>query len=70
MSAKIYSCKNCGFIFTRVGECDQCPDCGKYAIRLANEEEIKEFEYRKSHPDDDNMDIRSIFGRELPKSGE
>lgn len=52
MAAKIYSCKNCGFIFTRVGECDQCPDCGKYTVRLANEKEIKEFEYRKSHPED------------------
>ena len=29
MAAKIYVCDNCGFLFTRTGECDQCPDCGK-----------------------------------------
>lgn len=53
MGAKIYTCKNCGFIFTRVGECEQCPDCGKHTVRTANEEEIREFEYRKNHPEDD-----------------
>ena len=68
MAAKIYSCKNCGFIFTRVGECNQCPDCGKYTIRLANEEEIKEFEYRKSHPDD-NWDAPQFSGGESLKPG-
>ena len=69
MAAKIYSCKNCGFIFTRVGECDQCPDCGKYTVRLANKEEIKEFEHRKRHPDNDEFDIRDIPGTVSSKSG-
>ena len=68
MAAKIYSCKNCGFIFTRVGECDQCPDCGKYTVRLANDEEIKEFDYRKSHPDSDDHDIRNAVGTDSSKS--
>ncbi len=53
MAAKIYTCKNCLFVFTRVGECEQCPDCGKMTVRLANEEEIKEFEDRLKHPEDD-----------------
>lgn len=29
MARKYYTCTNCGFIFTRTGDCDQCPDCGK-----------------------------------------
>lgn len=61
MGAKIYTCKNCGFIFTRVGECEQCPDCGKHTVRTANEEEIREFEYRKNHPEDD-METPFGFG--------
>lgn len=68
MAAKIYSCKNCGFIFTRVGECDQCPDCGKYTVRLANDEEIKEFDYRKSHPDNDDFDSRKTARVDPSKS--
>ena len=68
MAAKIYSCKSCGFIFMRVGECDQCPDCGKYTVRLANETEIKEFEYRKSHPDNDEFDVRNIAMDDSSKS--
>ena len=68
MAAKIYSCKNCGFIFMRVGECDQCPDCGKYSVRLANEKEIKEFEYRKTHPDNDEFDVRNIAMDDSSKS--
>lgn len=37
-----YKClsKNCGFIFTRAGECTQCPDCGKEMLREATQEEI------------------------------
>lgn len=62
MGAKIYTCKNCGFIFTRVGECEQCPDCGKYTVRTANEEEIQEFEYRKNHPEDGDWDSPPIVG--------
>ena len=63
MGAKIYTCKNCGFIFTRVGECEQCPDCGKYTVRTANEEEIREFEYRKNHPEAGGWDSPPIVGR-------
>ena len=43
----IYACDNCHFLFKRVGETDQCPDCGKYCIRTANEEEIAEFLNRR-----------------------
>lgn len=37
-----YKClnKNCGFVFTRVGECIKCPDCGKENLREATKEEI------------------------------
>ena len=43
----IYVCDACHFLFKRVGEPEQCPDCGKYSIRTANEEEIAEFLNRK-----------------------
>ena len=38
----IYTCDNCHFVFSRVGRVEQCPDCGKFTIRPANEGERKE----------------------------
>lgn len=42
----VYTCDNCGFIFSRSTETEQCPDCGKFAVRPADEDEQKEFEHR------------------------
>ena len=42
----IFTCDNCGFIFSRSEETEQCPDCGKYEVRPANEEEQEEFAQR------------------------
>lgn len=42
----VFTCDNCGFIFSRTAETEQCPDCGKYAVRPADEDEQKEFEQR------------------------
>ena len=42
----IFTCDNCRFIFSRVEETDQCPDCGKHAVRPANEAEQEEFSAR------------------------
>lgn len=42
----IFTCDDCGFIFSRSEETEQCPDCGKYEVRPANEEEQKEFAQR------------------------
>lgn len=42
----VFTCDNCGFIFSRTAETEQCPDCGKYAVRPADEDEQKEFEHR------------------------
>lgn len=42
----ILTCDNCGFIFSRSEETEQCPDCGKYEVRPANEEEREEFATR------------------------
>ena len=39
----IFTCDNCGFIFSRSEETEQCPDCGKYAVRKANEAEKLEY---------------------------
>lgn len=42
----VYCCDNCGFIFSRSEETEQCPDCGKYEVRPANEAEQEEFSAR------------------------
>lgn len=47
MAAKVYVCDNCGFMFTRTGECEQCPDCGKKMVRDASPEEKEEFAKRQ-----------------------
>ena len=39
----ILTCDNCGFIFSRSEETDQCPDCGKHLVRPADEDEQGEF---------------------------
>ncbi len=42
----IFTCDNCGFMFSRSEETEQCPDCGKYEVRPANEAEQTEFAQR------------------------
>lgn len=42
----IYACDMCKFLFKRVSEPEQCPDCGKYNIRPATNEEVDEFNNR------------------------
>lgn len=38
----IFICNNCGFLFERTIEPDQCPDCGKENIETAKtEDQIK-----------------------------
>ena len=39
----IYVCEKCHFTFERVGNIEQCPDCGKMNIRQAKEDEIKNY---------------------------
>jgi len=52
----IYKClrDNCGFLFSRAGEPECCPDCGGRAIKLADAIEQQEFENRKKAWDDDS----------------
>ena len=40
----VYACDNCHFLFSRTAEPEQCPDCGKYAVRPADEAERQEYE--------------------------
>lgn len=49
----IYACDNCGFLFSRSSEPEQCPDCGKNAVRPANKVEQKEFAARLSRTPED-----------------
>ncbi len=43
----IYCCDACKFLFERIGEITQCPDCGKVMIREASEAEKEEYKRNK-----------------------
>jgi len=46
----VYACDNCRFLFHRAAEPEQCPDCGKYTVRPADEAERQEYEERLKEP--------------------
>lgn len=46
----VYACDNCHFLFSRTTEPEQCLDCGKYAVRPADEAERREYEKRLKEP--------------------
>lgn len=39
----IFTCSACKYTFAHEGECEQCPDCGKYKVRLATDKEKADF---------------------------
>ena len=39
----IYTCSSCRFTFSRVGDVESCPDCGKPFIREATDKEKAEY---------------------------
>lgn len=39
----VYKCENCSFLFESDLTMTQCPDCGKTAIRPAEESECEEY---------------------------
>ena len=45
----LYACetKDCRFLFESEKEPERCPDCGKKKIRLANSQEIEEYQKRE-----------------------
>lgn len=43
----IFACDACHFLFEAEHRPDQCPDCGKYKVRHAEQEEIDEYAKRK-----------------------
>ena len=48
----LYACDNCSYLFESNEELEQCPNCGKFAIRVANDQEIEEFDSRANDWDD------------------
>ena len=48
----IYTCSSCRFTFSRVGEIENCPDCGKPYVREATDKEKDE--YIKYHEEINN----------------
>ncbi len=39
----IYKCETCGYMFDSSNEVEQCPDCGKYMVKQADDKEILEY---------------------------
>lgn len=54
----IYKCQReyCGFLFSRAGEPDVCPDCGSHAIRPATLSEQREYEDNLNKIQNDNTE--------------
>ena len=50
---KLYACDACHFLFESDESINQCPDCGKYRVRPANETEIAEYEARALEVDNE-----------------
>ena len=50
----IYTCGGCRFTFRRSGEIENCPDCGKPAVREATDKEKEE--YRKNRAEYDKTE--------------
>lgn len=44
----IFACDFCHYLFGDEAQPEQCPDCGKYKVRPATDQEIEEFVKRKS----------------------
>lgn len=42
----VYVCEHCHFEFERMSDVEQCPDCGKMAIREATSQEASVFRNR------------------------
>ena len=55
----IYKCEKCHYLFQPAKEPDEekndyyrCPDCGKFAVRVATDAERKEYEIQRKTVDD------------------
>ena len=48
----LLACNHCNYLFESDKLVDQCPDCGKYAVREANENEIEEYSSRTTEWED------------------
>jgi len=47
----IYTCNYCHFTFSRVGKVENCPDCGKSAVREANDKEKTDYKKYREEQD-------------------
>ena len=55
----LYACDNCSYLFESDDQLEQCPDCGKFAVRAANDQKIEEFNSRANAWDD----VVDLFGQ-------
>lgn len=55
----LYACDNCSYLFESDEQLEQCPDCGKFAVRAVNDQEIEEFNSRANDWDD----VGDLFGQ-------
>ena len=50
----VFACDHCHYLFSLEKEPEQCPDCGKYRVRPATEEEQREFDVRIAEQNREN----------------
>ena len=48
----LYACNHCNYLSESDKPVKQCPDCGKFTVREANESEIEEYSSRVSEWED------------------
>ncbi len=63
----ICTCSRCLYTFSAASQPEQCPDCGKYAVREATAQEIGEYRRIRIELDRD-INIPWTRGVELPRS--
>lgn len=56
----IYACDNCHFLFSRTTEPEQCPDCGKYSVRPADEAERQKYAERLKEQQEYEQQLREL----------
>lgn len=61
----ICTCERCLYTFEMMSQPEQCPDCGKYAVRTATTREIAE--YRRYRQELADKPLTPWYRVELPR---
>lgn len=56
----ILYCENCKYLFSSDKELEQCPDCGKWMVRIANDTEQEDYHRIQVQNQIDIWDIAAV----------